>query len=86
MIIKMMHGCGAVIGSRNDHSSRVTKRPIKIRNEKCTKRTYRTCIVEPSRVSLVKITRMAAGRRPGSVVLEVRAEKARRFTWTVWQR
>jgi len=29
MIIKMMHGCGA----RNDHTFRVAKRAIKIRNE-----------------------------------------------------
>jgi hypothetical protein len=43
----MMHGCGD-----EDHASRVAKRPIKIRNEKRTKGTYRTCIVETSRVLL----------------------------------
>jgi len=32
MIIKMMHGCGAgtILGNRNDHRSRVTKRWIKM--------------------------------------------------------
>jgi hypothetical protein len=41
----MMHGCGAVIGSRKDHSSRVTGRPIKIRNEKRIKRIKGTALI-----------------------------------------
>ena len=39
---RMMHGCGDRDDHgkpRNDHGSRVTKQPIKIRNEKRTKRT-----------------------------------------------
>ena len=37
----VVHGCEAetIMGTRNDHGSRVAKRPIKIRNEKGTNRT-----------------------------------------------
>jgi len=41
----MLRGGGAATRRRYP-----TKRRIKIRNEKRTKRTYQTCIVEPSRV------------------------------------
>jgi hypothetical protein len=42
MIINMVHGCGARNNHgkpKDDHGSRVTKRPFKIRNEKRNNRT-----------------------------------------------
>src|SRR5262249_38709037 len=45
---QVVHGCDATAG----HGFRVPKRPIKIRNEKRTKWTYQTYVVETSRVLL----------------------------------
>jgi len=54
MIINMVHGCGARNDHeklKRDHGSRVAKQPIKIRNEKRTKRT----ILPPTdRVTLMR--------------------------------
>jgi hypothetical protein len=36
---KVIAGAGTILGNRNDHRSRVTKRWIKIRNEKGANRT-----------------------------------------------